>query len=155
MGTVTWLVMLAAGVGSLILLKKTSGKIEPWLERFGAASFLAAGSIGATGQAGALLNSLSTGVVGIADRLGQSAFGAGVVWIGALALGIAWVGAMIPRWFGWNYPDLLILAGFFLPSLLQGTPDGPLGNFLREFTELAADIAIYCVSWLLGGSPQG
>lgn len=152
-GTVSWVLMLAAGFGALVLMKKTHTRLEPLLERFAAAAFLAAGLIGATGWLGEWMRSVTDWLMSLGDDAGRSLVGTAIVWILAAGLGIAWVGAFLPaRWAKWRYPDWLVLSGFFLPGLLTGVPGG-LGELLRGGTELAGQGAVWLVSWAVG-APQ-
>lgn len=142
---VTWILMLAAGIGSLWLMKRTPPLVDWFLERFAACCIVGAGSVTATGWLGGFSAGITDWATANADQAGRSLLGVGVVWIIAAALGIMWIGAFLPnRWARWGYPNWLIGAGFFLPLLLASVP-GELGEVLRIPIEWAGTASVTSV----------
>lgn len=146
---VTWVLMLAVGIGSVWLMKRTPPVVDWFLERFAACCVVGAGSITATGWLGGFSRSVTEWATATANRASGSLVGVGIVWIVAAALAIMWVGAFFPnKWASWNYPNWLIGAGFFLPLLLASVP-GVLGEVLRTPFEWAGTSSVSAVSSLI------
>ncbi|MGH3973470.1 MAG: hypothetical protein ACRDS9_09100 [Pseudonocardiaceae bacterium] len=126
----SWIVMLAAGVGCMFAMRFTSQRIDFVLRRVAACCFAGAGTIGAVGWLGNAIDTVVSWVVTTADTLSSGVLGTPVVWILAAGLGFAWVGALVPdRWFQFRFPDWLSYSGLLLPPLLASVP-GNLGNGL-------------------------
>lgn len=150
--TASWVLMVVFGFAVLWLMRRLSKRLYPVMERLAAAAFVGAGLIGASGWLGEAIRGVTGWLVDLGDQAGQSVLGVTIVWILAAALGFGWLGAFLPRkWVGWDYPDWLIVGGFFLPSLLTGVP-GVLGQGLRAGTELAGNAAVDLVGLLIGGA---
>lgn len=127
----SWILMTAVGLGCLWAMRHSHNRADFILIRCAAAAFVGAGTIGATGWLGRMFNGAIEWITTTADNFGQQALGETVVWIIAAGIGFAWIGALLPeRFFGFEYPDWLVVVGFVLPSLLAGVP-GDLGEGLR------------------------
>lgn len=149
-GAVTWVALVALGVGVMILMKFTPNTLEPLWERVGAALFMGAGLVGASGMVGDFVRSTVQWIRSAVDNVAANAVGTGVMWIVALFLAAVWIGAFLPRkWFDINYPDWLMLSGLVLPLLLVSVP-GMAGEGLRNGTQLVGNAAINLAEKLIG-----
>jgi hypothetical protein len=133
----SWILMVAFGGGLMWLMRWTDSDLIDALLRLSGAAFVGAGLIGAQGWLGQVVTSGTAWVMKTGDSLGSAAIGTSVVWIIAAALALMWIGSMLPtRVIGFDPPDWLIFAGFFLPSLEASVP-GQLGGALRAITSWA------------------
>ena len=142
--------MVVFGFGCTWVTTRTDSRIlEMILIRLAAASWIAAGMIGAAGWLGDWMRSVVGWVTRTADHLGHQAIGTSIVWIVAAGVGLLWVGAMLPdKLFSYDPPDWLLVSGLVLPSLLVAVP-GHLGVALRGVTEWAGHGAQNLVSGLV------
>ena len=142
----SWVLMVAVGFGCTWAMTHTDSKLlDMILIRFAAASWIAAGMIGAVGWLGDWMRSATTWVTRNADHLGHQAIGTSIVWIITAGVALLWVGAMLPdRLFSYDPPDWLLISGLVLPSLLVAVP-GHLGVALRGATEWAGHGAQHIV----------
>jgi hypothetical protein len=128
----SWILMLAAGIGCMFAMRFTSNRVDFVLRRVAACCFVGAGTIGAVGWLGSAMNTVVGWTVTTTDSLSAGALGTPVAWIAAAGLGFAWVGALVPdQWFHFRFPDWLSYSGLLLPALLASVP-GNLGNVLNQ-----------------------
>ncbi|MGL5824225.1 MAG: hypothetical protein ACRCYU_05215 [Nocardioides sp.] len=128
--TASFSVLLILGIITLWMadrLKKP--KIARWLDIVAAILLVGAGSVGATGIAGATLEQGVSVFARTADRIGESAVGGGFMWAIGMGLTIWFFMAVLPL-FDNQLDRPTILLGLILPSIVQFVP-GPTGDLFR------------------------
>lgn len=123
MGAVSWILMVAIGFAAMFTMRYTPDWADFVLVRFAGFSFIGAGLIGASGWIGGLINGTLGWLFRTINDLTSSAFGTGVAWILAAAIAFLWIGGMLPdRFFSYDPPDWLVIAGIFVPALAAMIP---------------------------------
>lgn len=124
----SWFLMTAFGFAAMFCMRYTPDWADVILVRVAGFSFVGAGLIGAAGWVGALINGTFGWAFRTINDLSSSAFGTGIAWILAAAIAGLWIGGMLPdKWFSFDPPDLLVITGLFIPSLVAMVP-GKAGN---------------------------
>ena len=142
MTAVTWIVMAAAGWGSMWVMRFTPGWVDFVLVRFAAACFVGVGVVGVNGWIGDLFRAVLTGIVRFVDLFSTRAVGNAVVWIVVLGICLMWLGALLPgKVFSYDFPDWLLFIGVALP-ILAGNLPGALGSGLNDVITSIGGMAI-------------
>ena len=128
---VSWLVMIAIGIGFLWGMTRTKVPMfDAILVRSAAASFVGSGVIGASVVVGVWMTAALGWLTSFIDGLTVEYLGSAIVWIVVMGIACLWVCAMIPdKFFKYDPPDWLLFSGPILPILLVAVP-GRLGDVL-------------------------
>lgn len=153
MGATLWFVLVAAGFGLIAIVEKAKhSTLKAVLVRVAAFAFIGAGTIGATGWIGDLMDGTVSWVNDTARDMGVSAIGTGAVWVVWLSLAIGWLLCILPEsWFSGDIPDWLSVSGVLLPGLAASIP-GPIGDFFQRLFTTIGDLMVTGVSNLIGVS---
>jgi hypothetical protein len=147
----TWIVLVGLGWFVLYLMKYTGAFLDAIFVRLAAFLFLAAGTVGATGWLGDLLNSAFTTTNSAGNEIARSAVGSGFMWFVWFALGVLWLLCILPeKWFSRPIPDWLSIAGLVIPAGVATVP-GPAGNFLLDAVNFFAGLVTGPATALFGG----
>ena len=144
----SWLTVTAFGFACVFAMTRASDKLDFFLIRGAAASFVGAGMIGASGWLGALFQTVTVLSLRLLDQFGAATLGSGVSQILIALVGVGWICAMLPnKWFHLDFPDWLVFGGFLLPALLVAVP-GRLGEVLREvILPIGSGLNGFIASW--------
>lgn len=127
----TWIAVLALGVGAMFLMKFTPDWGDAILIRVAALLVAGAGAMGASGWIGEAITWCLDKITDLVNAISKGALGAPVMWLLALFVGVLWIGALVPhKAFKLDYFDGLVFSGFLLPSMLVSVP-GEAGEGMR------------------------
>lgn len=143
-----WVTLVFTGLALMWAMRWTTRPtLDAILIRASAASYLAAGTVGAAGWIGDLLRTTIGWVNDLVESVGRSAVGTtavvGLLW---LALTGMWVLTMLPEsWFKKQIPDWLAFSGLIIPSVAGAIP-GPIGEAMRSVIQTISGLMIQLVT---------